>query len=114
MDPIQIGVGIIMLGVAFAGIMWLQSSEAAVSAKRMMAMMKRSGLDPVTAMIGSARAVAIGKDVRRRCKRCPREELCDRWLAGTVKGGNSFCPNAQAFRILAGSGGDSSATASRT
>jgi hypothetical protein len=113
MDPIQIGVAIIMLAVAFAGIMWLQSSEATASAKRMMAMMKRSGLDPVTAMLGSARAVAIGKDVRRRCKRCPREDLCDRWLAGTVKGGNSFCPNAQAFSVLAGAGGNPSATASR-
>ena len=102
MGPIQISVAIIMVAVAFASIVWLYTGEAAASARRMMGMMKRIGLDPGTATLGDPRTMAIRKEARRRCRRCPREDLCDRWLAGKVKGGNTFCPNAQTFRILAG------------
>ena len=44
------------------------------------------------------------KTAQRRCRRCPREDLCDRWLAGEAPGSNAFCPNAQTFRILAAPG----------
>ncbi len=108
MGPTQISVAIIMLGVAVATIMWLQSSQAAASAKRMMGMMTRVGLDPGTAALGDPRTMAIRKEARRRCRRCPREDLCDRWLAGKVKGSNTFCPNAQTFRILTGASGRTS------
>jgi hypothetical protein len=37
---------------------------------------------------------------RGRCSRCRSEGFCDRWLAGNGEGDNSFCPNAQIFRIL--------------
>jgi hypothetical protein len=113
MDPTQISVAIIMVGVAVAIIVWLQSSQAAASVRRMMGMMTRVGLDPGTATRGDPRTMAIGKKARRRCRRCPREDLCDRWLAGKVDGGNTFCPNAQTFRILTGASGHPSATASR-
>ena len=96
MGPTQISVAIFMVGVTIAIIVWFRSSQAAASAERMLAMMTRVGLDPGTAM-GST---AIGKDVRRRCMGCPREDLCDRWLAGNIEGGNSFCPNAQIFNPL--------------
>ena len=112
MEATQIGVAIIMVGIAFAGIAWLYRSEAAQSARRMVAMMKRVGLDPETAMLGGPPTMAIRQDARRRCRRCPREELCERWLAGEVEGGNSFCPNARAFRILTGAGEPPNATAS--
>ncbi len=102
MGPTQISVAIIMVGMAVAIIVWLQSSQAAASARRMMGMMTRVGLDPGTATLGDPRNMAIRKEARRRCRRCPREDLCDRWLAGKVKGGNTFCPNAQTFRILSG------------
>ena len=108
MGPIQISVAIIMVGVAFAGIVWLQSSQAAASAKRMMGMMTRVGLDAGTATLGDPQTMAIRKAARRRCRRCPREDLCDRWLAGKVKGGNTFCPNAQTFRILTEASGRTS------
>ncbi len=105
MGPTQISVAIIMVGVAAAIIVWLQSSQAAASGRRMMGMMTRVGLDPGTATLDEPRTMAIIKEARRRCRRCPREDLCDRWLAGKVKGGNTFCPNTQTFRILTGASG---------
>jgi len=105
MDPIQISFTIFVVAVAIAIIIWFQSTQAAGSARRMLDMMSRVGLGPGTAMLGDPRTMAIGKEARRRCKRCPREDLCDRWLAGKVKGDNTFCPNAQTFRTLAGARG---------
>ncbi len=98
MDPTQISVAIIMAGVAVALVVWLRSNMTATSARRMMAMIKRVGLDPGT--LGALQNVAIAKIVRRRCIRCPREALCERWLVGEVEGGNTFCPNAQTFSSL--------------
>jgi hypothetical protein len=71
----------------------------------MTAMMTRVGLDPGT--FDGWRTVAIRKVMRRRCITCPREGLCERWLAGEVEGSNSFCPNAQTFRTLTGANGQS-------
>ena len=104
MGATQTGAAIVMVVVAFAGIAWLYTSGAAASARRMVAMMKRVGLDPETVMLGGPRTMAIRQDARRRCKRCPREELCERWLARTVEGDNDFCPNARAFRVLTATG----------
>jgi hypothetical protein len=60
MDPTQIGIAIIMVGVAVAGTVWLLSSMAAASARRMMSMMKRIGLDPGAAALGDPQTMAIG------------------------------------------------------
>lgn len=105
MGPTQISVAAMMVGVAVAAIAWLQSSQAAASTRRMKGMMTRLGLDHGTAALGDPRTVAIAKEARRRCRRCPCEDLCDRWLAGKVKGDNSFCPNMQTFRLLTEAGG---------
>ncbi len=102
MGPTQIGLAIFMVGVTLALIVWFRSSQAAASGRRMMGMMTRVGLDPGAAMFGDPRLVAIRNEARRRCLRCPREDLCDRWLAGKIEGGNSFCANAQIFPILTG------------
>ncbi len=103
MDLTQISVAIypILVAVAVAGIMWFESRIAAASARRIMGMMKRIGLDLEAATLGEPQTKTIGKEMRRRCKECPSEDLCERWLAGKVKGGNTFCPNAETFRILA-------------
>jgi len=101
MDLLQIGIAVILAGAAIAVIVWLQVSAAAASAassRRTMAMMKHLGLDPRTVTRCDRH---IGKELGRRCMRCQHNALCDRWLAGEVKGGNTFCPNAEAFRILA-------------
>ncbi len=94
MDAAQISVAIFMVGVAIAIMVWFRSSQAAASTGRMIGMMTRVGLDPRIAMLGS---VAIREEARRRCAGCSREDLCDRWLAGEIKGGNTFCPNARIF-----------------
>lgn len=58
------------------------------------------GLDPGMFTFIDPQSMAIGKEVRRRCRRCLREDLCERWLAGEVEGDNNFCPNAQTFDAL--------------
>jgi hypothetical protein len=89
-----------MVGVAVAIIVWLRSSQESASARRMRRMMARIGLAPGTATLADPRSMAMRKDARRRCRKCPREDLCERWLAGEVGGSNSFCPNARIFRFL--------------
>ncbi len=105
MTPTIISVAILMVAVNVAIFVWLRGSEFAASSVRVTGMMMRVGLRPGTATLGDAQAVAIMEATRRRFRRCPREDLCDRWLAGEVKGSNSFCPNAQRFDVLAGAGG---------
>lgn len=108
MDPTQISFAVIMVGVAVVIIAWLQSSRAAASARHMTGMMARFGLDSGAAELDSPQSKAVMKDARQRCRRCSQEDLCERWLAGTVKCDNTFCPNAQTFRILAESSGRTS------
>ena len=102
MGPTQIGVAIFMVAVTIAIMLWFQSSQAAATVRRMTGMMTRIGLDPGAAPLADPATMAIREEARRRCAGCPREDLCDRWLAGEIEGGNSFCPNAQSFRMLAG------------
>lgn len=94
----EIGVAIFMVAVSVALVVWFSRYMAAASGRRMMHMLTRAGVDPEVARHGDTEAII--QDVRSRCRRCRSEDLCDRWLAGTVEGDNSFCPNAQIFRIL--------------
>lgn len=86
-----------VVGIAMA--VWFERYRAAGSARRMTQMMRRCGLgagagrDPQTE--------AVMRAVRRRCKRCAIEGVCERWLAGELTGNNAFCPNAATFRMLA-------------
>lgn len=105
MTPTQITVVIFMVSVAVGCLVWLRGSLAAGSAKRMMCMMMRVGLEPGTATLDDPRIKTIMKEMRQRCRRCPREGLCERWLAGKVEGGNAFCPNAPVFGALTRTGG---------
>ena len=98
MDPIQFSVAIIVVGVAAALIMRLRSNTATAYGRRMRTMMARVGVG--AAALGDPRTMAMRKQARRRCRRCSSNDLCERWLAGKVEGGNSFCPNVQAFRLL--------------
>jgi hypothetical protein len=98
----EIGVATIMVAVIVALIVWFSRYLAAVSARRMMQMLTRAGVDPEVARQGDAEAIM--QDVRSRCQKCSSEALCDRWLAGKAEGDNSFCPNAPIFRRLARTG----------
>ena len=103
--PTAISIAIFMVAVSVALLVWFQGSLAATSARRTMSMLTRVGLNPETAPLGDPRTKAIIKEARHRCGRCPREDFCDRWLAGKVEGDNTFCLNAQTFRILAETSG---------
>ncbi len=100
MNPamIEIGVATVMLAVSVALVVWIRRYMAAASERRMMSMMKRAGLDPEIGKHGDTEAII--KEIRRRCRRCQSEDLCERWLAREEKGGNIFCPNARVFDIL--------------
>ncbi len=100
MDPITIGVFVLMLGAIAAGFMWLHSSETAGSNRRRAAMMKRLGFEPKLVSTDDPKTRAIGKMVARRCRKCSTEDVCEHWLDGEVKGDNWFCPNADTFDEL--------------
>ena len=101
----EINVAIVMVAVTVVIFVWFQRSQAAASAMRMIRMTTRVGLDPGSVTHGDRQTKAIMKEARRRCARCGLEDFCDRWCAGTVEGGDAFCPNARIFRDLARTSG---------
>ena len=100
MDPtlFDIGVALVMVAVIAALFVWFARYLGASSERRMMRMLLRAGVDPEIAARGDKQAII--KDIRSRCRKCPAEALCERWLAGTIEGENTFCPNAQIFSAL--------------
>ncbi len=85
---------VLMVAASIALIVWFQSSETALSIGRMTRMMTRFGLDAAIAGRGDPHLL---KQSRARCAKCPREDHCERWLAGEISGDKSFCPNATIF-----------------
>ena len=61
-------------------------------------MMQRVGLDPEITSLDDYPIKQTIKDMRTRCRKCPSEDLCERWLSGEVTGENTFCPNAPEFK----------------
>ena len=72
---------------------------AAGSQRRMLAMLDSFGLD--TSLPWSTDIDDIMKEIRQRCRTCPSEDVCERWLDGDRKGSNDFCPNASVFKKMA-------------
>lgn len=95
---IQAFVAVSMVGVALILVFGVRAYMAAASQRRMTSMLERVGIDPVIAANGDS--TQIIKEIRRRCKTCTTEDVCERWLAGEVKGDNEFCPNATVFATL--------------
>ena len=100
----EIGVAIVMVAVTVAIFVLLRRSMAADSARRMMGMMMRVGVDTGITPHGDSRTKAILKEARRRRAKCPREDLCDRWLGGKAEGDNTFCSNAPIWSSLSRTG----------
>jgi hypothetical protein len=96
-------VAIFMVTVALAMIIATRSYLRTTSSIRMRRMMARIGLPAGIRTLGDPQTQAIMKDVFYRCRKCPAEALCERWLAGNVEGGNAFCPNARIFETFAAS-----------
>ncbi len=74
-------------------VVWFLSMLASRSQSRMYRMMERVGVFPRS----DKRTGLDMKAVRTRCRRCPAEDVCERWLAGEIEGNNGFCPNAGVF-----------------
>lgn len=90
----EIGVAAIMLAVSVALVVWFWRDMAVASARRTRNMLVAVGVDNI------GRDTKAMQNVLKRCRRCPSEGLCERWLAGGVEGDNGFCPNAKVFRKL--------------
>lgn len=77
--------------------------RTAVSGRRMYRMMLTCGIDETTARNADRLLDTDMQDARRRCRRCPAPDTCDRWLNGETVPGNDFCPNAARFMAAADS-----------
>ncbi len=75
--------------------------HAIASDRRMYRMMLTCGIDKTTARKPNELLDIDMQDARRRCRRCPATETCDRWLNGETLPGNDFCPNAARFMAVA-------------
>jgi hypothetical protein len=93
-------VAIFMVTVALAMIVSFRSYLRTGSSLRMGRMMASIGLPSGIGTRGDPNTNAIMKDVFYRCRKCPSEALCERWLAGSVEGANAFCPNARIFETF--------------
>jgi len=91
----SIGTAILFLAIAAALVVWFRNKLATGSLSRMNRMMASIGLN--SDKIAQSDTGLDMKAVRTRCRMCPSEDLCERWLAGEVEGDNGFCPNAKEF-----------------
>ena len=100
----NMGIAILFVVVAAALIVWFRAKLESSSLNRMNRMMTTFGLDPNKIASSDAGAGLDMQAVRSRCRMCPAEDLCERWLAGEVDGDNGFCPNAKIFGGVVGPG----------
>jgi hypothetical protein len=97
----QIVIAIVLAAIAIVLAWGYLRYKAAGADRRLQAMLEKAGVDPAVARSGDNESIM--RDVRKRCRRCQTEDVCERWLAGAVEGDNEFCPNAGVFDVLAGS-----------
>ena len=87
----------ILIIIAAALVWWFRSKLGATSRSRMYRMMARLGVDPSKLSDSDDNTATNMKAIRSRCRRCPSEDVCERWLAGEIEGDHGFCPNASVF-----------------
>ncbi len=97
MTESDLGMAIIFVVVAAALVLWFRHKLASASRSRMHRMMASLGLDPDKLEHSDEGAGLDMKAARTRCRMCPSEDVCERWLAGEIEGDNGFCPNAKIF-----------------
>jgi hypothetical protein len=90
-------IAFLFIVVAAALVWWFRSKLAAASRSRMYRMMARLGVDPNRFSEFDENTGTNMKAIRTRCRMCPSEDVCERWLAGEIEGDNGFCPNAKVF-----------------
>ena len=94
----DVNIAFILVIAAIVLVVWFLNYKTGSSEKRMLRMLQSAGLDPEIAIQGDTESII--REVRRRCRKCQAEDLCERWLAGLEEGDNYFCPNAQVFEEL--------------
>jgi hypothetical protein len=94
----QILAAVLMVGVVLTLIIATRRYMAYASERRMLSMLECAGIN--VADISGSDTETIMREIRQRCRTCATEDVCERWLAGEVVGGNSFCPNAKVFETL--------------
>jgi hypothetical protein len=99
MSPFSYSIAIALVVSAAVAVAWFLRYKVRASDRRLVGMLKHAGVNPAVAE--SNDAAAIIREIRRRCRRCQSEDVCQRWLAGGRVGSNDFCPNAQALELLA-------------
>jgi hypothetical protein len=87
----------VFLAISVAVFQWQQSRAVR---RRVLRMMLTFGIDEQTARNAEALLDIDMQAVRRRCRRCPSPETCERWLNGETLPGNDFCPNAPQFTVV--------------
>ena len=95
---VDIGITVILAAVAIGLVVVFLKYKSGTSERRMRQMLQRVGLDPEIATQPDSESII--REVRRRCRKCQTEDICERWLAGEEGGDNVFCPNAQVFEEL--------------
>ena len=93
----DISIAILFVGVAAALVFWFRHKLRHDSESRMYRMMARLGVYPGRFERSGLSTGLEMNEVRTRCRRCPAEDTCERWLAGEIEGDNGFCPNAKIF-----------------
>lgn len=93
----DIGTAILLVFAATALFVWFYNQLEAASSSRLRRMMAHYGLDPDKLANSDAGTGLDMHAVRSRCRRCPVENVCERWLAGQIAGDNVFCPIAKIF-----------------
>lgn len=93
----DIGIAILLVAVATALFVWFCSRLEAASDSRLRRMMQSFGLDPDKLLTSDTGTGLDMHEVRVRCRKCPAEDRCERWLVGAIDDDNGFCPNAKIF-----------------
>jgi len=103
MEGVQSYVIMVLLIISVASMMIAvrYGLQGVVSGRRMYRMMLTCGVDDATARNPDRLLDIDMRAARKRCRRCPSPEICDRWLNGEAVPGNDFCPNAARFMAAA-------------
>lgn len=95
---VQVIAAITMTVIALAFFLGFRLYLVANSERRLLTMLESIGIDPEIATSGET--PNIMKEVRQRCRSCPTEAVCEKWLQRNDDDDNSFCPNAKAFEAF--------------
>jgi len=91
------GVAIVLVSVTAILVFLFRRKLKFDSTRRMYRMMAKVGVYPRRFSRSNEDADLDMQAVRTRCRMCPAEDRCERWLAGKIEGDNGFCPNAKVF-----------------